>query len=564
VDLPEGRKLAPSALDLLKKKAEEMPEVKSTFPRDGVDEDQTAKKTKDVGAQEGLRVTLERGTERRVALEHRAVKESKPEPDEEKRLKEGLEEAKATESAKTTLKEEKKDEKQWQEGEECVARWDEDKVWYRATIVDTLQDQGDYLVFFTDYLNEAVVRREEMVESVHEIPHGEAVDEILALELLPSHDIASVKVESEEEQNTPGVLLTRPKVGEECVAQWSDMVWYRASVDEVQEDGAIVLFIDHGNSDFVVWDLIELNAFSIPPEATRDENLPPGKSLAFTDCKLLSLRLRLEIRKPLSVAVVESSGEILVLTESEVQRFSRQGVLISCFCSHLDQPTDLLLLKSGQVIVREARGLRLFSPGGQFVRSLGSQTDCSFGLAEDQNGLLITINCNKGREEVKVTEAGETDIFFINTEKDTVLKRIEMKYLIEEDDDAVRSKMRLTHLHQHGEQLLVVDEGNHRVFLFHQENGEDVVEPLPADISQCILKFKAPEVVAGSDGNYLVLDRVKRCLQVVEAGWIKGSTLQLDMPLAKPSSLAPDRARSELWLADFENNQLACYSAGHL
>ena len=142
------------------------------------------------------------------------------------------------------------------------------------------------------------------------------------------------------------------------------------------------------------------------------------------------------------------------------------------------------------MIVREARGLRLFSPGGQFVRSLGSQTDCSFGLAEDQNGLLITTNCNKGREEIKVTEAGETDIFFINTEKDTVLKRIEMKYLIEEDDDAVRSKMRLTHLHQHGEQLLVVDEGNHRVFLFHQENGEDVVEPLPADISQCVLRFK--------------------------------------------------------------------------
>ena len=142
------------------------------------------------------------------------------------------------------------------------------------------------------------------------------------------------------------------------------------------------------------------------------------------------------------------------------------------------------------MVIREARGLRLFSPDGKFLRPLGSQTDCSAGLAEDQNGMLVTINCNKGMEKVEVTEAGETNIFFIDLEKDTVLKRIEMKYLTEEDDDAVRSKMKLTHLHQHGEHLLVVDEGNHRVFLFHQEDGEDVVEILPADGSESVLGLK--------------------------------------------------------------------------
>ena len=128
------------------------------------------------------------------------------------------------------------------------------------------------------------------------------------------------------------------------------------------------------------------------------------------------------------------------------------------------------------MVVREARGLRLFSADGQFLRSLGGQTDCSVGLAEDQNGLLVTINCNKGMEKVKVTEAGETDIFFIDTEKDIVLKRMEMKHLTEDYDDAMKSKMKLTHLHQHGEHLLVVDEGNYRGFLLHQEDGEDVVE----------------------------------------------------------------------------------------
>ena len=221
-------------------------------------------------------------------------------------------------------------------------------MWYHATVVDTLQDQGDYLVSFTYYLNEAVVGREEMVEleSVHEIPCDEEVD-VVALELLqPGEDV--VKVEGRGE-NIGKVLLTKPKVGDQCVARWTDLVWYRASVDEVQEDGAIVLFTDYGNSDFVAWDLIELNTSGIPPGAIRDPNLTPEKSVALTDCPHLSLRLKVEIGKPLSVAVVESSGDFLVLTKCEVRRFSRQGVFISFFCSHLDRPTDLLLLKSGQV-----------------------------------------------------------------------------------------------------------------------------------------------------------------------------------------------------------------------
>ena len=87
--------------------------------------------TKKIGApvEEGLKVTLGVGTERTVALEHRAaVKESKPELEEEVKLEEDSETTKATGFAK--IKEEKKDEKRFQEGEKCLARWDEDKVVY--------------------------------------------------------------------------------------------------------------------------------------------------------------------------------------------------------------------------------------------------------------------------------------------------------------------------------------------------------------------------------------------------------------------------------------------------
>ena len=148
------------------------------------------------------------------------------------------------------------------------------------------------------------------------------------------------------------VLLTKPTVGEHCVARWSDNVWYQASVEEVEEDGAIVLFTDFGTSDFVAWDQVELNASSIPPGDTR-VNLPPGKNPTLADVKVLQLRMRLEVESPRRVAVDESTGEVLVLTKDEVRRYSRHGSQVSRFCCTISAfASDMLLLKSGQVSPR--------------------------------------------------------------------------------------------------------------------------------------------------------------------------------------------------------------------
>ena len=141
------------------------------------------------------------------------------------------------------------------------------------------------------------------------------------------------------------------------------------------------------------------------------------------------------------------------------------------------------------MVIRDSKELTLFSADGEVVGRLGSQADHSVGMAEDQSGLLVTINKNNGLKKMKVTEAGETDIFFIDPERDVVLKRVEMSFLVEEED-AMKRRMRLADLHQHGERLLVFDEGNRRVFSFHQEDGEDVVEILPADERLGVLQFK--------------------------------------------------------------------------
>ena len=137
VDLPEGRKLAPSALDLLKKKAEE--KLTETISSDGsikvVDEEQNGNGAKDMGelVEVELKVALGHGTERTVAIKERRVKEINPEPVHEEILKE----IKAPECPKSSrkIKEERKDVKLWQEGEKCLARWDEDKVGHYVLVL---------------------------------------------------------------------------------------------------------------------------------------------------------------------------------------------------------------------------------------------------------------------------------------------------------------------------------------------------------------------------------------------------------------------------------------------
>jgi len=556
VDLPNGRTLAPSGLDLLLRKAEKKRTEAKTVGGQKSSSGKTGALKENRRDQGIMEATLGQESQRTVAPEEQRSAERKSDEGEAaEEQSEGTRNNCKSIACKTAEKVQK-GHKTWREGETCFARWEEDLVWYKATVLENLKDQGNYLVCFIDWGNEAVVGKDEMVEIIGDIPPEDQVDEKICETLQRQEE--QEKADSVREKIGAKVFLTKPTVGEHCVARWSDNVWYQASVEEVEEDGAIVLFTDFGTSDFVAWDQVELNASSIPPGDTR-VNLPPGKNPTLADVKVLQLRMRLEVESPRRVAVVESTGEVLVLTKDEVRRYSRHGSQVSRFCSAPSQPSDMLLLKNGQVVIRDPKGLTLFSADGEVVRRLGSQTDHSVGMAEDQSGLLVTINKNNGLKKMKVTDAGETDIFFIDPERDVVLKRVEMSFLVEEEEDAVKKHMRLSDLYQHGERLLAFDEGNRRVFSFHQEDGEDVVEILPTDEKLGVLQFKAHEVAADNCGNYLFVDRTKNSLKRADIAWTSEASLEVDTPLARPSCLAVDLARNEIWLADFENNQLACY-----
>ena len=63
-------------------------------------------------------------------------------------------------------------------------------------------------------------------------------------------------------------------------------------------------------------------------------------------------------------------------------------------------------------------------PGLQVMFSLNRGLDCCYGLAEDGEGRLVTINSNKTGREGRVTEPGQADVFFIDVAKDKIVKRL--------------------------------------------------------------------------------------------------------------------------------------------
>ena len=60
-------------------------------------------------------------------------------------------------------------------GQECVAKWSDDDVWYRAQVAEVGPD-AKVLVVFTDYGNSAYVGEGEVVAGVEDIPAGEEKD----------------------------------------------------------------------------------------------------------------------------------------------------------------------------------------------------------------------------------------------------------------------------------------------------------------------------------------------------------------------------------------------------
>ena len=139
-------------------------------------------------------------------------------------------------------------------------------------------------------------------------------------------------------------------------------------------------------------------------------------------------------KQPVGVAVAED--EVLVVSQGNVLRFSKQGEARGRLTSPkpLENPSDILRLSSGRLAVAHAKGVAFFSQECEFLRNF-EMVGCScYGLAEDDEGHLLTISVNMSSKKAGLTEPGMTDVICIDTSKDKVVKRIELVDVIQEEE----------------------------------------------------------------------------------------------------------------------------------
>ena len=374
-------------------------------------------------------------------------------------------------------------------GQSCLAKWDEDDVWYRAEV--TKSTAAGVEVLFTDYGNSAVLPRQRILLGFQDIPAEDVANNMIDEHVTapaPTEAATSVRQPpSTEEVSTPSVLPDTRSVGAVCVARWSDGVWYNAEITALSQTSATVTFIDYGNEDEVQLEDIVTDRSKIPPgqEEFIDENVVEqagsgvqesveveakekvtarpsdlgGETLSSTDSsgigesinttsffsftekdgaeRRLSMKKRFVygVTSPTGVTVLPG-GAVAIVNRKEncVKVYNREGVpLPSPFRGHrgFDKPTDILKLSSGKIAVRDQEGIQLFSEEGDFIRHVGSEHQNKyFGLAEDDKGNIITINdCSKATGPGSMTAPGQTDVFYFN-EDNLLVKHVQMVDII--------------------------------------------------------------------------------------------------------------------------------------
>ena len=102
-------------------------------------------------------------------------------------------------------------------------------------------------------------------------------------------------------------------------------------------------------------------------------------------------------------------------------------------------PTDICVLSNGRVAVRDHNGIHLFNKKYEYKGKLGA-AHCNkyYGVAE-VGDCLVTINCRHGAKNEgpgNTTEKGQTDLFYFDTKKLTLVKRMEMVDIIDAERDS--------------------------------------------------------------------------------------------------------------------------------
>jgi hypothetical protein len=167
------------------------------------------------------------------------------------------------------------------------------------------------------------------------------------------------------------------------------------------------------------------------------------------------------------------------------------------------RPSDMAALAAGGFAVRDRVAIRCYDPAGRFQHRLDPlYLDQFFGLAEDNDGHIVTINENKGRAGVAReggTRPGEVDLLFFSLATGQLVRRVELADVIA---DQRRSKCRF--LTWGRGSLVITDLGLDTVYMLDPATKAVTVFGRPGGGPGC---FNDPAgLVVDGVGNMLVAD----------------------------------------------------------
>merc|ERR1711874_452814 len=149
-------------------------------------------------------------------------------------------------------------------GDLCVAKWDEDGVWYNAKILNIIATRAT--VLFVDYGNQDTTRLAELK------PVGSQIGRIDEAGQFSDPEEGNKEKKGDEDVVVEGEKeWTKWKVGDLCVAMWNeDLVWYNSEILEIVGERVKVRFVEYGNEDYATLGQLKM-AGSLDAEVEKEE-----------------------------------------------------------------------------------------------------------------------------------------------------------------------------------------------------------------------------------------------------------------------------------------------------
>jgi len=304
-----------------------------------------------------------------------------------------------------------------------------------------------------------------------------------------------------------------------------------------------------------------------PPLASVDLPLmlssrPAGRTAISTVTMCLSApKLRQHspesIHGPIGICLLRDKCVVVSSTfEDQVKMFTGCGQFLRIVEAEpgrgFKHPSDLVALKNGGFAVRDQLTVRIYDRGGRFQRRLDpTYLDRFFGLAEDNEGRLVTINENKGgrvREKNDGTRPGESDLLFFNLTTGCLVKRVELGEVIA---DKERSKCRFLTRGLKGS-LVITDLGMDRVYILDLATKGVSMFGHSGSGPGC---FKDPAGLAvDSMGNMLIADsrNHRLCLHDFKGRFL--TEVKLDPPPKRPSGLLLDQENGDIYILNLQGD----------